>query len=129
MNQQIFTGAPIEQYAGAQSQVGGVSMPSKAAYALNQLGSMPRSALTMAGNFTQQQPSGDSLIPPAPRQGTLQNILLGGLTRQVDPERQEIFNLMDRDDQLADFRKLLEDVYGIDVPTINEIKKAQKSTY
>ncbi len=128
MNQQIFSGAPIEKYPGAQTNVGGVNIPSKAAYALSQLGSMPRSAMNIAGSLSQQQPAGDSLIPEAPKKSALQELVLGGLLRPVDPERQEIFNLMDRDEQLSNYRKLLEDVRGIEVPTINELTANKKKT-
>jgi len=43
---QIFTGAPIEKYPGARGRVGNVEMPAWSAYALKQLGPMPRAAAT-----------------------------------------------------------------------------------
>lgn len=121
MNQQIFSGSPIEKYEGAESSIGGVKMPAKLAYALSQLGPMPRSAMNVAGNLLPQDVQGESKIPLAPQQGMAKEFFLGSLARNVNPERQNILNLLERSNQLGDYVQKLEEVDGKEVPSIDEL--------
>jgi hypothetical protein len=121
MGKQIFSGAPIEKYPGAKSRYGGLELPATLTYALSQLGAMPRTAADIAGAFMEQQPK-DNYIPAAPKQLPV----LGSFIRKTDPEREQLLSALDRERQLADFRKYLEEVVGIEVPTTTELKKRGK---
>lgn len=123
MERQIFTGQPIEKYPGAQVNWAGHQVPAKVGYALNQFGSMPRTAASFVGQ--PQDPAGSSNIPPAPRRTPGQELFFGSLMTPVDPDRQRILNKLDREQQLGDFRKQLVDVQGIQVPTVTEIRKGR----
>lgn len=121
MNKQAFTGAPIEKYEGSWSKFGNLELPSKLAYGLSQLGSIPRTAADIAGSLSEETPS-LSPIPQAPKRDPLTSIALGSLLRDVNPDRERVLKKIQRDQQLGDFRKLLEEVHGKEVPTINDIK-------
>ncbi len=122
MGKQIFSGADIEKYPGAKARYGNVELPAKAAYALSQLGGVPRSIVDIGGYMMPQQPAQSGYLPPAPRNFPV----LGTFVRQTNPERERMLNDIRRERQLADYRKYLEEVKGITVPTIAELEKSGK---
>jgi hypothetical protein len=130
MNKQAFTGAPIEKYEGSRSKYGNLELPSKLAYALSQLGSMPRTAADIAGSLMDDTTTSLSPIPQAPERNPLASIAFGSLMRSVNPDRERVLKKIGREQQLGDFRKYLEEVKGIEVPTIQELnKKRTRSRY
>jgi hypothetical protein len=120
-NKQIFSGAPVEKYPGAKARYGNIEMPAKLAYALSQLGAVPRSAADLVGVLQGQAPA-TGAIPSSP-----QNMpVFGTFLRNVNPTREEMLRAYDRLQQLADYRRYLEDVQGIPVPTIAELTSNKK---
>lgn len=112
MGKQIFSGQPIEKYPGATVPFGNVQLPAHVAYALSQLGPMPRTAAQISGSFVDQQPN-SSYIPGAPKQ-------IPGMSsfiREVDPKREKLLAATRRERQLQDLKRYLEEVKGIDIPT------------
>jgi len=127
MNKQFFSRQPIEKYEGATANYGGFELPAKTAYALNQLGSIPRNIASIAEDIIPNKQE-KSLLPAAPNRAALANVLLGSLVRDVNPERTKATRLIERDQQLADYRRLMEEVEGVKIPTMAEIKKSGGNT-
>lgn len=121
MGQQVFSGAPIEKYPGARGYIGNVEMPAKVAYGISQFGAVPRAAIDIAGAIHGQQPQSGN-IPPRPQQIPG----FGTFVRYVNPEREKVLQDMARQRQLGDYRRYLEEVKGIDVPTISELEKVRQ---
>lgn len=118
MGRQIFSGVPIEKYPGATARFGNIDLPANIAYGLSQLGPMPRTAADIAGAIMEQQPK-EGFVPAPPEQIPF----MGTFVKEVNPEREQLLNLLRREQQLADFRKYLEESKGIEVPTVTELKK------
>jgi transcriptional regulator with XRE-family HTH domain len=116
MGKQIFSGKPIEKYPGATVPYGNIQLPAQLAYALSQLGAVPRTAAQIGSTFLDQQPS-DSYMPSAPSQIPG----LSNLIRGVDPEREKLLAASRRLTQLNDLKRYLEEVKGQDVPTLKEL--------
>ena len=117
---QVFGGQEIEKYPGATVDYGGFKVPAYLGYLLKQLGPMPRGAADVAGKFIEQQPN-ESYIPQAPEQIPF----LASFIRATDPEREQMLKSLRRERQLGDFRKYLEEVAGIEVPEMKDIKKGR----
>lgn len=124
MNQQIFSGAPLEKYPGARSRFGNVELPAKVAYGLSQFGAVPRAAADILGSLTEQQTK-EGTIPSAP----LQLPVISSLVRRVNPERERALRALRREEELADYRKYLEEVMGIEVPEMKDITKKKGRGY
>jgi hypothetical protein len=128
MNRQFFSDQPVEKYEGATAKYGDVEMPAKYAYLLNQLGAIPRNVANIGKDvMDSQNPNAKSLskstLPENPDISGLQQTLLGSLLRDVNPERTRAIELIQREKQLADFRKKLEEVEGKEVPELTKKKK------
>ncbi len=122
MGRQIFSGTPIEKYPGAVSRLGNLELPAGVTYGLSQLGPLPRTAADIAGSIVNQEPkNAGNLLSPAPKQRPA----IGTFIRRVDPERERTLALLRREQELADFRRYLEEVKGVEVPTVAELKKSK----
>lgn len=127
MNKQFFSRQPIEKYEGAKANYGGFELPAKTAYALNQLGSIPRNIASVAEDITPNAQE-KSLLPTNPKRSAATDILMGSLVRSINPERTKATKLIDRDQQLADYRRYVEEVLGQEVPTMQEIEQLKKKS-
>jgi len=116
MGRSIFTGQPLEKL----TRVGGLDMPWPAAYGISQLGAIPRAAGDIIGAFKEAAPK-DSSLPPPPQQIPI----LRTFIRRTDPERERQLRLLQREQQLADFRNLLAN-RGIEIPTMEELERGRK---
>lgn len=127
-NKQLFTGQPIEKFEGATANYAGYQLPAKTAYVLNQLGPLPKNMASIVQDITGKGKDTNSLLPQNPDRNAALDIVGGSLVRKINPDRTKAGRLLEREQQLSDYRRRLEEVEGITVPSLTDIKKKSNSS-